>query len=98
MRISPSACIGIIALLVLPQGSEACTVFVAGKEATVDGSVLVSHSNDGEFDTDPRLVKIPAATYPSGAMRPVYFSPAMSCSTIARMQDENDVVRPLTFK
>lgn len=36
---------------------------------------MVSHSNDGEFDTDPRLVKIPAADYAEGSERPVYFSP-----------------------
>ena len=55
--------------------SDACTVFIVGKKASADGSVMVTHSNDGEFETDPRLVKIPAATYPAGAQRPVYFSP-----------------------
>ena len=54
---------------------NACTVFVAGKDVTTDGSTFVSHSNDGEFDTDPRLVKIPSATYPEGSKRPIYFSP-----------------------
>mmetsp|Transcript_38523 Transcript_38523/g.57751 ORF Transcript_38523/g.57751 Transcript_38523/m.57751 type:complete len:630 (-) Transcript_38523:177-2066(-) len=54
---------------------EGCTVFIAGKDATVDGSVLVSHSNDGDFTTDPRLVKIPPADYPPDTLRPVYFSP-----------------------
>ena len=57
------------------QRCHACTVFIAGKEATVDGSVLVSHSNDGEFETDPRLVAVPAAKHPSMAKRPVFFSP-----------------------
>lgn len=48
-----------------------------GKNATVNGSVMVTHSNDGEFDTDPRLVKVPAADYPvhDDSKRPIYFSP-----------------------
>lgn len=54
---------------------DACTVFLAGPEATVDGSVLVSHSNDGEFITDPRLVKVPAQDYPPDSQRAVFFSP-----------------------
>ena len=53
----------------------ACTVFIVGKDASTDGSVMVSHSNDGEFDTDPRLVKVPARSFPEGTSRPVYFSP-----------------------
>mmetsp|Transcript_25899 Transcript_25899/g.56764 ORF Transcript_25899/g.56764 Transcript_25899/m.56764 type:complete len:661 (-) Transcript_25899:423-2405(-) len=53
----------------------ACTVFVVGRNASADGSVMCSHSNDGEFDTDPRLVKVPAADYPPDSLRPVYFSP-----------------------
>ncbi|CAM9512455.1 unnamed protein product, partial [Heterosigma akashiwo] len=55
--------------------THGCTVFIVGKDATVDGTVLVSHSNDGEFDTDPRLIKVPAADYPSGSERQIYFSP-----------------------
>lgn len=59
----------------LSPKSDACTVFIVGKDASTDGSVMVSHSNDGEFDTDPRLVKIASKTYQEGSMRPIYFSP-----------------------
>ena len=36
---------------------------------------MVTHSNDGEFDTDPRLVKVPSRSFPPGSQRPIYFSP-----------------------
>jgi dipeptidase len=65
----------ILLLITTIATTHACTVFVAGKDATVDGSVLVSHSNDGEFETDPRLVKIPAQDWPEGSQRPIFFSP-----------------------
>ena len=55
--------------------TNGCTVFIAGRDATSDGSVLVSHSNDGEFDTDPRLVKVSAADHPPDTQRPIFFSP-----------------------
>jgi len=58
---------------------QACTVFIAGKDATIDGSVMVTHSNDGEFETDPRLVKVPARDYNNDYLhtiqRPIFFSP-----------------------
>ena len=47
-------------------GVQACTVFAVGRNATIDKSVMISHSNDGEFDTDPRLVKVNAAYYDIG--------------------------------
>ena len=68
------------ALLLFAMGSSsACTVFIVGKDASSDGSVMVSHSNDGEFETDPRLVKVPARFFstssPEVIMRPVFYSP-----------------------
>ena len=56
---------------------QACTVYAVGKKASTDGSTMVSHSNDGEFDTDPRLVKVPAVYYDgqNATQRPVFFSP-----------------------
>jgi dipeptidase len=59
--------------------AAACTTLIAGKDATTDGSVMVSHSNDGEFNTDPRLVHIPARDYdlsnPAERLRPIYAAP-----------------------
>mmetsp|Transcript_9162 Transcript_9162/g.22756 ORF Transcript_9162/g.22756 Transcript_9162/m.22756 type:complete len:624 (+) Transcript_9162:94-1965(+) len=66
--------LGVILFLANHQVT-ACTVFLVGKDASADGSVMCSHSNDGEFDTDPRLVKVPAVEYKPGDQRPIFFSP-----------------------
>jgi dipeptidase len=47
-----------------------CTIIAAGKKATKDGSVLVSHSDAGD---DCRIRIIPRMQYPKGAMAPVYW-------------------------
>ena len=44
----------------------ACTNFIATKGATVDGSVMVTYTCDGEFH--PHLRHLPAADHQSGAM------------------------------
>jgi len=48
-----------------------CTVVMVGKDATVDGSVITSHTCDGWYDSG--LVVIPAADHKPGEMAPVYF-------------------------
>ena len=53
----------------------ACTTIVVGRAATTDGSVIVTHSNDGEGATDPRLVHIPAQTHSADTMRPIFYAP-----------------------
>jgi dipeptidase len=75
--------LGLLLVVVHHQGGgrvgvvDACTVFLVGKDASADGSVMVSHSNDGEFKTDPRLVKIPSRSHSDthSNSRPVFFSP-----------------------
>eukprot|EP00667_Euglena_gracilis_P005864 EG_transcript_5904 len=52
-----------------------CTVLLAARGATVDGSTLTSHTNDGEGTTDGRLFRVPAMDHPPLARRPVYPAP-----------------------
>ncbi|OQS00535.1 peptidase, partial [Thraustotheca clavata] len=52
---------------------EACTVIVAGKGATVDGSVLVSHTEDTALGAyDLRIVRVPAMDHELGSNRSIY--------------------------
>jgi len=63
----------VIAMLVASaQIAGACTTTLVTRGASVDGSVFVSHSDDGEMG-DPRLVYVPAADHAPGALRPVYY-------------------------
>lgn len=49
--------------------SKACTVIAAGKKATADGSVLISHTDAGP---DSRIFVVPGRTFDAGALAPVY--------------------------
>lgn len=57
-------------LLIAAFQSKACTVIVAGKKATVDGSVLNSHTDAG---ADCRIRVVPGQKYPKGSTTPVYY-------------------------
>ncbi len=57
--------------LMLVSTGEACTNFIVGKKASVDGSVFISYSADS-FGMSGFVAHFPAATYPEGAMRDIY--------------------------
>ena len=52
------------------QATLACTIIVAGKNATVDGSVLISHTDAGP---DSRIFRVPAQSFKPGERAPVYW-------------------------
>ncbi|MCR5536436.1 MAG: C69 family dipeptidase [Succinivibrio sp.] len=55
--------------------STACTVMLVTRGASADGSVMISHSNDG-FGSDPNLSYVPAREHGPEEQRPVYPSAA----------------------
>lgn len=63
------------ALLRLPPMSKgtACTTMIVTRGASVDGSVMVSHSDDNDL-ADQSIVFVPARDWPEGSLRPVYAS------------------------
>ena len=50
--------------------ANACTSVVVGKKASVDGSVMTTHTCDGQYDARIRI--IPGKEFEPGAMAPVY--------------------------
>ena len=84
--------IGLISIAI-GQNAEACTDIVAGKKATVDGSVITSHTYGGN---DTRIRVVHGQKFPAGSMCPVYyglqeingalFSPTSSSPTVPPVQ------------
>jgi len=72
MRHNNSVTLWLIAVFVLTQcarTSWSCSTFAATSQATVDGNVLITHSNDGDGDTAGNIIKVPARDLPEGATR-----------------------------
>jgi dipeptidase len=59
-----------ISLLILNIEAAACTIIVAGKKATVDGSVIISHSDAGP---DCRVHVVPGQYFANNAQVPVFW-------------------------
>ena len=63
--------LAVATLVTVSAGSAwACTVFMVGKNATVDGSVMTSHTCDGWYDQ--RIQIIPGGPHKAGEMVPIH--------------------------
>lgn len=60
----------LIAMHMLSFQSSACTIIVAGKNATTDGSVIISHSDAGP---DCRVHLVHGQQFAAGSMAPIYW-------------------------
>lgn len=74
-KIFATVAAGLATMSLVNADVSACTTMLVTKGASVDGSVLVAHSNDG-FGGDTNIVFVPAKNHPKGSLRPVYPSAA----------------------
>jgi len=66
--------VALVLTLVMSMNSAfACTVMAAGKDATTDGSVMVTHTCDGWYDH--RIQIVPGGTHAEGEMVEIYRDP-----------------------
>jgi dipeptidase len=63
--------ITLLLLILAAPYSKGCTTFIVGRDVTVDGSVMSSHSNDGDGDTAGNLQKIRPKQHATNASRVV---------------------------
>jgi dipeptidase len=68
------ALLGVVLAFDLAGGSTllACTTTITTKGASADGSVMVSHSDDGHVEADSSVVYVPGKTFKPGDKRPIY--------------------------
>ncbi|MCF0167683.1 MAG: C69 family dipeptidase [Bacteroidales bacterium] len=62
-----------LSVLMVPTKVDACTNFLIGKDASADGSTIVTYNVDS-YGMYGRLPLYPAASYPQGQMRHIVFS------------------------
>lgn len=75
-KISLSMFFVILIMLLTTTLSFACMDVVVGKDATVDGSVITSHTVDGWYDANynsRNIHVVPGQTFPKGAMLDIYW-------------------------
>ncbi len=75
------------------QVAPACTTILVGKDATPDGSVLMSHSCDG--DIMGLIYVMPAQDYPEGTKLPMYWNlprPRTHSEYLANLRKGYDLV------
>jgi dipeptidase len=70
MRYFTTLATSLVVILAFLAPAEACTIIAAGKNATVDGSVLVSQTDTGQ---DSRIYVVEGRTFEAGSKAPVYF-------------------------
>eukprot|EP00931_Biecheleriopsis_adriatica_P077722 TRINITY_DN51225_c0_g1_i1.p1 TRINITY_DN51225_c0_g1~~TRINITY_DN51225_c0_g1_i1.p1 ORF type:complete len:668 (-),score=56.08 TRINITY_DN51225_c0_g1_i1:15-1940(-) len=85
-----------LAILSSPSCSIACTTVAAGPKATADGSVIIGHSDDGDPISDARLVHVPAADHPSGAVRFIYNTQGEFPRSVSRHRGADYEPNPFT--
>ncbi len=68
----------------------ACTTMIVGKDASIDGSVIIAHSDDDVSDT--RVICVPSQPGGENITRPVYYDDACRryprASTVALLKDQ----------
>lgn len=94
-RILATVLVFLLGGLPLPQAT-ACSTILAGKQATADGSVLMSHSCDG--DVMGLVYVMPARAYAPGTRLPMYWNvprPATYAEYLANLRKGYDQVGTL---
>jgi len=86
MRFLTSVATALIVFLSSFSSGQACTVIAVGKNATADGSVLISQTDTGQ---DTRIYVVHGQTFEPGSKAPVYFGIQDATNNL---RDDGDVL------